>query len=157
MTRSSPPPAARPPALLAKLEPFPTTERLALYDPAFLAGWLVEQYQLDLAAAAQRAEERMNDELRALCARNVPGDTQRNLRIHPEYTARTFKHVLLPVWIVSYLYGGQSYPLLVNGCTGSLAGRYPKSWVKITLLTLAILFAALVVWLLVQHGQSGAQ
>jgi hypothetical protein len=36
--------------------------------------------------------------------------------------------------------------VLINGYTGAIAGRYPKSWVKIFFLVVAILaFAGLVV------------
>ena len=148
-------PASRgaPPALLGGVEPFPTTGQLTVYDPSFLAGWLVEQYQLDLASAAKEATKRMDATLRSLASKQVPGDTQRNLVIHPQYSDETFKHVLLPVWIVSYLYGGKHYPLLVNGFTGTVAGQYPKSWIKITLLVVSSLLAALIIFLLVQHGR----
>ena len=36
---------------MRKIEPFPTHE-LVPYDPGFLAGWVVEQYQIDLVNAA---------------------------------------------------------------------------------------------------------
>lgn len=142
-----------PPALLNGVEPFPTTEQLTVYDPSYLAGWLVEQYQLDLAAAAREAGQKMEAHLRNLASKMVPGDTQRNLHVYPTYSRETFKHVLLPVWIVSYLYSGKHYPLLVNGYTGTVAGRYPKSWVKITLLVLGILLALLIAGLLFHHSR----
>ncbi len=150
-------PASRgvPDNLLAGLEPFPTTgdaSALVAYDPGYLSGWTVEQYQLDLTAAAQRAEQLMHAALRSLCAKEVPGDTQRNLQIYPDYTARTFKHVLLPVWVMSYRYGGTAYQLLVNGATGTLAGRYPKSWVKIAFLVATILLVVLLIVMLSSGG-----
>ncbi len=143
-------PASRgvPGTLLTGLEPFPTSgESAALvpYDPAFLSGWTVEQYQLDLAGAAQRGEELMHAKLRSLCSSEVPGDTQRNLQIYPQYSERTFKHLLLPVWVMSYRYNGTAYQLLVNGATGTLAGVYPKSWIKITLLVVSILVVVLII------------
>ena len=58
-------PASRgvPAELLGKLEPFPTTTDLKPYDPGFLSGWVVEQYQIDLIAAAKLGRERMDREL----------------------------------------------------------------------------------------------
>ena len=41
------------PALLRGIEPFPT-QTLKPYDPGFVAGWVVERYQIDLVGAAQR-------------------------------------------------------------------------------------------------------
>ena len=40
------------------IEPFPTAE-LKTYDPGYVAGWVVERYQIDLVAAAQRARDAM--------------------------------------------------------------------------------------------------
>ena len=51
----------------------------------------------------------MTAQLRALCAQQVPGDTYRNLRIVPEFSGRTFKHILVPVWLLTYTYGAQRF------------------------------------------------
>jgi Zn finger protein HypA/HybF involved in hydrogenase expression len=131
-------------ALLEKIAPFPTKE-LVKYDPGFLSGWVVEQYQIDLIAAAQRARERMDRELQTLCAQQVPGDTQRNLQVESDYQNQTFKHVLLPVWLLVYTFGTQHFHVAVNGVTGQIAGKYPLSWIKITLAVLAVLIVILIV------------
>ena len=123
---------------LQKIEPFPTKE-LVPYDSGYLSGWVVERYQIDLIAAAQRAREIMDGKVGAMCARQVPGDTHRNLRINADYSGQTFKHVLVPVWLLSYTYGARVFQVVINGYTGSITGEYPKSWVKILLLVLGIL------------------
>ncbi len=128
--------------LLAKIEPFPTKTELKPYDPGYVAGWVVEQYQLDLIAAAQRSRQVMDGKVRALCAAEVPGDTHRNLDVDADYSAQTFKHILTPVWLLSYVYGRKSYQVVVNGCTGAIAGDRPYSWVKILLAVLAGLIVA---------------
>jgi len=120
-------------ALLEKLEPFPTTTDMLPYDPGYLSGWVVEQYQIDLVDSAENSRQRMESHLRSLCASQVPGDTHRNLRVAPEYSAQTFKHVLLPVWLLTYTYGTKNYQVTVNGATGKIGGEYPLSWVKITI------------------------
>lgn len=120
-------------ALLEKLQPFPTTTDLLPYDPGYLSGWVVEQYQIDLVQAAQDSRGRMDNILRSQCSAQIPGDTSRNLQISPDYSAQTFKHVLLPVWLLTYTYGTKSYQVTVNGATGKIGGEYPLSWVKITI------------------------
>ena len=77
-----------------------------------------------------------------MCARDVPGDTHRNLNVDATYSDMTFKHVLVPIWLVSYVYGSKSYQVLVNGQTGQIAGDRPYSFWKIFFLVLGI--AALV-------------
>lgn len=125
--------------LLAKVGDFPTRSELKPYDPGYVSGWVVEQYQIDLVAAAQRARQAMDAKLRALCASRVPGDTHRNLRVYANYSGQTFKHILVPVWLLHYTYGRRTLQVLVNGFTGDIAGRYPKSWVKISLAVFAVL------------------
>ena len=69
--------------LLRQVEPFPTQE-IVPYDTAFLSGHVVEHYQVALTEAAEHSEEQMRAALEQLCAQQVPGDTHRNLRIHPD-------------------------------------------------------------------------
>ena len=125
--------------MLRKIEPFPTATDLKPYDPGFLSGWVVEQYQIDLIAAAQNARATMDARTQSLCDAEVPGDTHRGLQVASDYSAQTFKHVLVPVWILAYNYGSQSYQVIVNGYTGAMAGKHPLSWVKIALTVLAVL------------------
>ena len=131
-------------SLLQGIEPFPTTNALVPYDPGYLTGWVVEQYQIDLKAAAQASFERMEETIRDMCSRQVPGDTQRNLRVTSTYSDQTFKHVLLPVWLLTYNYGSKSYQVAVNGVTGQIKGEYPLSWVKIAIVTFLVLIAVLI-------------
>jgi DNA-directed RNA polymerase subunit RPC12/RpoP len=128
------------PALLRGVEPFPT-DALVPYDPGYLAGWVVERYQIDLVAAAQRSRQQMDEKLRALCAHEVPGDTYRNLAVHASYRDLSFKQILTPVWLAAYTYRGKPYQVVVNGVSGRISGRRPWSWIKIALAILAGLVA----------------
>ncbi|HVL67952.1 MAG TPA: hypothetical protein VM364_11870 [Vicinamibacterales bacterium] len=129
--------------LLAKIEPFATAEAAA-YDTAYLSGFVVEHYQVVLVDAAARAQESMTAQLRRMCAAQVPGDTHRNLHIHPEFSGRTFKHVLVPVWVLSFSYRTRLYQVLVNGYSGKIAGDHPLSWWKIFVLVVVLLIVAFV-------------
>jgi len=134
-------PASRgvPEPLLRKIEPFPTTTDLKSYDPGYLSGWVVEQYQIDLVAAAKEAREDMDREMRSLCSHQVPGDTQRNLQVFSDYSQQTFKHILVPIWVLAYTYGATSCQVVVNGYTGKIGGKHPLSWIKITFTVLGAL------------------
>jgi hypothetical protein len=129
------------PEMLRRIEPFPTTKELVSYNPGFLSGWVVERYQIDLVAAAKEAREEMDGEMERLCADEVPGDTHRNLQVDDDYAGQTFKHILVPIWLLTYNYGAQNFQVVINGYTGTIAGKYPKSWVKITLAVLAAMAA----------------
>jgi hypothetical protein len=126
------------PVLLKRVEPFPTAE-LVPYQAGYLSGWVVERYQIDLVAAARHARESMDQQLQALCAAQVPGDTHRNLQVRADYRGQTFKHILVPVWLLTYNFGRRTFQVVINAYNGTIAGRYPKSWVKILFLVLGIL------------------
>ncbi|GAA5124199.1 zinc ribbon domain-containing protein [Luteolibacter yonseiensis] len=131
--------------LLRKVEPFPTTSDLKPYEPAFVRGWTVERYQVDLRQASQTSKQQMDDTIHQLCSRDVPGDTHRNLQVTSRYQGRTFKHILVPVWLATYTYGSKSFQVVANGYTGKMAGEHPLSWVKITLAILAALIVILII------------
>jgi predicted RNA-binding Zn-ribbon protein involved in translation (DUF1610 family) len=135
--------------LLAEVEPFPTAE-LVPYDTAFLSGFVVEHYQIVLFDAAERSRDAMTMKLYKMAAAQVPGDTHRNLQIHPQFSGQTFKHVLVPLWLLTYNYGTKVFQVVVNGYTGAMAGRYPKSPWKVALLVLLVIIIAFVVILLEQ-------
>jgi ribosomal protein L37E len=126
------------------IEPFPTAE-LSEYDPSFLSGFLAEENAIDLADALESAKERMRGEVRAACAREVPGDTHRNLQVQTMFSALAYKNCLLPIWIAAYDYKGTPYRFLVNGVTGKTSGIAPWSWVKITLAVIAALIVFFIV------------
>lgn len=134
-------------ALLKQVEPFPTAE-LVPYATAFLSGFVVEHYQLVLVDAAAHSQTQMQRTLHDLCAAAVPGDTHRNLEMHPVFSGQTFKHILVPIWLLTYLYASKPWQVVVNGYTGQIAGDYPKSWWKIALLVLVGLLVLLMVLLM---------
>ena len=137
--------------LLKAVEPFPTKD-LVPYDASYLSGYVVEHYQVVLVDAARQSRDSMHEQLRAMCARQVPGDTHRNLRIFPSYSGETFKHILVPIWLLTYTYGSRAYQVVANGYTGRLAGRYPKSGWKIAGAVLLAIIVALIV-LFLTEGQ----
>ena len=86
----------------------------------------------------------MERQTEALCAQEIPGDTYRNLQTQQQYSAQTFKHLLAPLWLLTYLYGGKPFQVIVNGYTGKIAGEHPLSWIKIFFAALAVIVVAVV-------------
>jgi Zn finger protein HypA/HybF involved in hydrogenase expression len=138
------------PEMLRRIEPFPTTKELVPYNAGYLSGWVVERYQIDLITAAKAAREEMDSEMTRLCAAEVPGDTHRDLQVETDYSGQTFKHILTPIWLLTYNYNGSHFQVVINGYTGVIAGKYPKSWVKISLAVLGVL-ATIGMILLIAH------
>ena len=138
------------PERLRAIEPYPTNE-LTPYDPAYLSGWVVERYQIDLVAAAKKSRDVMQQKIESDCRSAVPGDTQRNLRVNANFSGQTFKHILAPLWMLQYRFGVKNFQVVMNGYTGKISGEYPKSWLKITLAVMAFIIVALILFNLGGH------
>ncbi|MCA8924780.1 MAG: hypothetical protein KDD82_23405 [Planctomycetes bacterium] len=124
--------------LVEKLEPWPLKE-LKPYQPAYLSGFKAERYRIGLKEGFKLAEQRMEPKIRSAVRRDIGGDEQRIYSLAISHDNVTFKHFLLPLWISSFRYNEKLYRFLVNACTGEVVGKRPYSWIKITLLVLAIL------------------
>ena len=144
-----------PPELSEKVASF-DVQQLLPYRPDYLAGWRAEQYSLDLMPGWQQGMLRMVVSQEGRCGRDVGGDTHQSLSVSSSFSAVTFKHVLLPIWIAAYRYGGKPYQFLVNGQTGEVVGRAPWSVVKITLavlLAVVLIGSAIALYLYLQQQQ----
>ena len=104
------------------------------------------------AGAAQRARAAMDAKLQTLCASQIPGDTYRNLVVHADYSKQTFKHILAPVWLLTYSYGARGFQAVMNGVTGAVRGEYPKSPWKIALIVVAVIVLVIVLSSLAGKG-----
>lgn len=126
---------------------------LVPYRPEYLAGWRAEEYSVDLEQGWTQALTTIEATERERCSGDVPGDTQRELRVHNTVRDVRWKHVLLPMWTLTYSFGGMNYAVLIHGQTGKVVGQAPFSFVKIAgfvLLVLALIAA--VVGLLAATG-----
>ena len=130
-----------PPRLGNDLTPWDLT-KLVPYAPDYLAGFQAEGYTVSLADGNARAHEVMAGVIEGDVRRDIGGDVQRIDSVNTDYSAETFKHILLPIWMAAYKYGGKSYRFLVNGQTGEVQGERPYSWWKIGFTV--VLVAALV-------------
>jgi DNA-directed RNA polymerase subunit RPC12/RpoP len=101
------------------------------YDPKLLLGWEAEVYSLTLEEGAQVSEQMMDEELRQMASRALGGDTQRRLRVVSKKFDKTYKHIILPIWLATYVYKDKVYHFVVNGQTGKISGKKPLSWLKI--------------------------
>jgi hypothetical protein len=63
----------------------------------------------------------------------------------------TFKHLLLPVWLMAYRYKDKPYRVVINAVTGEVSGERPYSVVKIVSAIVAGLAVAAAVWWLFQQ------
>lgn len=116
--------------LLSELGGFDTSALLP-YRPEYLAGWQAEEYSVDLEQGWVLGRGLVEVQQHRRCTGDVPGDTSRNVQVDNALSDIRWKHVLLPVWSLAYIYRGKAWPVLINGQSGRVAGKAPLSWVKI--------------------------
>jgi predicted RNA-binding Zn-ribbon protein involved in translation (DUF1610 family) len=117
------------------LEPW-DLNALVPYSDEYLSGFRSESYEVDLKQGFELAKQIMDRTIDSTIRQDIGGDHQRIHTKNTSYANITFKHVLLPVWISAYRYGGKVYRFLVNARTGEVQGERPWSWIKITLASL---------------------
>jgi hypothetical protein len=131
-----------PPARLTALEPWDLSE-LTGYEPAYLSGYKAQRYQVELAEGFELAKRAAAPVIESDVRSDIGGDEQRVASVATNYSAVTFKHLLLPVYVGAYRFRDRVYQVVVNGRTGEVQGERPYSFWKI-LLFLLLLVALLV-------------
>jgi predicted RNA-binding Zn-ribbon protein involved in translation (DUF1610 family) len=112
------------------------------YRPEFLAGFRAESYTVDIADGWKEARAHMAQAIENDVRADIGGDEQRVHDVDTQVSDTTFKHVLLPVWLAAYKYGGRSFRFVVNGRTGEVQGERPWSKWKVAFAVLLALIAA---------------
>ena len=134
-------------ARLNALEPW-DLESLCPYEPAYLAGFKAQRYQVELPEGFEKAKEVMAEAIEEDVTRDIGGDEQRISSVDTRHSNVMFRHLLLPVWMGAYKFQGKVYQVAVNARTGEVQGERPYSVWKIALLVAAILVAILIIVLI---------
>ena len=134
-------------SLMQNLEPWPL-EQCTPFKQEFLAGYLARTYDVPLGDGFVEAKERVEAAIEAEVRERIGGDVQQIDAIQTRYGAITFKHLLLPTWLLAYRYRDKTYQVMVNAVTGEVQGERPYSWMKIALFALALAAVAATVALL---------
>jgi hypothetical protein len=140
-----------PPQRLTALEPWDLTE-LTGYEPAYLSGYKAQRYQVSLAEGFELAKQAAAPVIDADVRRDIGGDEQRVSNVATNYSAVTFKHLLLPVYVGAYRFNDKVYQVVVNGRTGEVQGERPYSFWKIFFFVLSVV--AVVVILALVFGRN---
>lgn len=124
-------------ALVLGLEPWPLGKCIP-FNPEVMAGLFARTYDVELPECYEEGRKRVRAALESDVRSRIGGDEQRVDDLKVQLSALTFKHILLPVWLLAYKYHDKTYQVMINAATGEVQGERPWSWVKITLTFLAI-------------------
>lgn len=136
--------------IMRRIEPFNTSE-CKPYKPEFVAGFVSERYSVGIKAAWEKAKEIINNRLRNSITdkikREKRADHVSNLRMTTTFFNKTYKYVILPVWMSSFVYKSKVYHFMVNGQTGKVGGKAPVSALRVTIaVVIGLALLGLVLW-----------
>jgi len=136
-----------PNALLEEVEPF-DLRALLRYSPGVISGWIAEEASMSAEECTQLARNESVESIHRSLSGFMPGDLHRNLQAQVKLHDEVSELVLLPVWVFAVRHSESEPPvqILINGQTGVVAGRVPRSFVKIAL---AVVFGLALVLFLV--------
>lgn len=132
------------------LEPWPL-EKCLPFNQQLLAGFLARTYDITLEQGLRSAQSRAEVVLSVDVRNRIGGDEQRVDHQQTQYNAITYKHLLLPLWVLAYRYRGKLYQVAINGGTGEVQGERPYSVWKITFAVLAGMIVAAGIYYLTQR------
>jgi len=137
---------------LRALEPWPL-DRCVPFEESLLAGFLARTYDVPLEDGFHTGQQRMREAVEAETRRRIGGDVQKITSLRSRFDTATFKHLLLPVWMLAYRYKGKSYQVVVNAATGEVQGDRPWSAWKIALAVVAgLVVVGGIYWLIRIYG-----
>ena len=117
---------------MLELEPWPLL-KVVPFDQQMLAGLMARTYDIELDDCFVDGKQRIDAAIHAEVRQRIGGDTQVVSSVNSRYDAVTYKHLLLPVWLLAYKYHNKTYQVFINAATGEVQGERPYSIWKILL------------------------
>lgn len=136
-----------------ELEPWPT-QGAAPFTQQFVAGHLCRTYDHDAEATFPEAEREIQNGIEATIRRDIGGDHQRINQKQVQWNLLTFKHLLLPIWLLTVIYEQAPFQVFINGVTGEVQGQRPWSKVKIIAAIVAAIVVAVIIFAIYSSTQS---
>lgn len=123
------------------LSPFDRS-RACNYEKKFLSGFFADKYQKNLSESWDDAKKIIDSRIRKDIENSLHCDEVDYLNISTTHTGVTYKYVLLPVYRLVYGYKGKDYGVMINGSSGKVKGKTPKSAIKVLIAVVLAIAAA---------------
>ena len=112
---------------------------LVPYEPSYLAGFQAQSFDITLESAWEESRSEMREVTRRECIAKASSLKIRNFSMDLDFDGETWRYILLPVYVASYVYSGRAYQALLNGQSGEISGQRPVNWKKVWLVIAALL------------------
>jgi predicted RNA-binding Zn-ribbon protein involved in translation (DUF1610 family) len=139
-----------PACISARLEPWDLAF-LQSFDPGFLSGFLCEHVSTIASTAFTELRPELDRDIATEIRLDIGGDRQRILSSSTRIYDTSYRLVLLPVWLGTLKFRGQSTPVTINARTGEVLIEFspPRSTFKIVAVIALVVGALLFpVWLM---------
>lgn len=111
--------------LMEAIEPYDFSEAVP-FQPAYLAGYVADRYDVDMEERMQRARERVKQSTEMAFEETVTGyDSVRTDSSDISILNAHYSYTLYPVWLLNTTWKGEKYTFAMNGQTGKLVGDLP--------------------------------
>lgn len=129
------------------LEPFPTNNA-SKYSQSFLSGYTANTYSKDGEQTWKDCKNIMSMRIKSEILRRYDYTSVISFSSDTNYLETKFKYILLPIYIGHFEYRKKLYNFYINGVTGKVVGKTPKSpWKILLVVLLALGLAVLFVYL----------
>ncbi|MCQ2518212.1 MAG: hypothetical protein MJ119_05560 [Lachnospiraceae bacterium] len=140
--------------MLKCIEPFNTADNKA-YKPEYVAGFAAERYSIGVKDAWQTAKKSISNKILGGISEKVRKKENSNMvrvkDVQTEFSALTYKYLLLPIWCSSFRYNNKVYQFVVNGQTGKVYGRTPVSTIKVIIVILCVLLVLGIIFFMMNN------
>jgi hypothetical protein len=133
---------------LEAVEPF-DLRALRRYTPKVISGWLAEDPSLPKAACLELARQEAQASVGQRLQGHMPGDSHRGLEWETRLRHEDLELLLLPVWVLAVRHAPDAplVRMVLNGQTGRIHGRPPRSWIMIAGTVLGVIALGLALYL----------
>ena len=116
------------------LEPFDYNE-IRPFEMPYLSGYMAERYTYTADEMKGRVENRIREYIYGEARNTIVGyDSVNIIGSNINMARKRAAYTLMPVWVLNYKYNGKMYSFNMNGQTGRIVGKPPKSIAKIAML-----------------------
>lgn len=119
--------------LVEKLPPWPL-DRLVPYAQGASRGRRIIAYDVEPERGFEQARTLMNRQIERDVRKAIGGSAQEVKELATWYGDPAYSLLLLPAWLATYVHGGRTWSVLVNGTNGRVVGDRPYSAAKVSAL-----------------------
>lgn len=111
--------------LMESIEPYKFEEAVH-FEPAYLAGYMADRYDVAMEERMQRAKERIKSSAENAFKDTVTGYSSVNVeKSQVAMSGVKYLYALYPVWLLNTTWNGEKFTFAMNGQTGRMVGDLP--------------------------------